>query len=480
MKCLAIIILTFVFIGVSMNSAFANEYDIPDPVFKKLILEKLGKPDGELNPEDFDAMSKEKSLSLYDDDIKSIEGIQNYKSIHTLSLYHTQITDLTPLKDLKHLEIIDITSNAVIDLSPLANLEKIYWLTISDMPIEDLSPFSDLANLESLCLMNTKIVNFNPVPSLLKIKGLIIFTRQIVDSESIGKWINLEMLSISLLNFDMMDIEETPEDKDFSNMMPFDLNHFSELIKLEALSINYPKLVNYKEISKLKNLKWLTLSSMDTVDLAFLSGLDNLEEIELDIPGISDLKPLSGLDNLQSIRIEKNNLDDISPLFDLKNLKDVSIVFKPGSEDVIKDQLERLKKHGVDAKRGFLDTSCVLTLRALGSSQLAFWDENPEKNYGTWDELVESGYIREGWTRETMIDDYTIAVFEVTPSQKDEAGNIIKESTFRFVAVPSDLNSYRIYAIDESQTPKVWIGNESEWDINKLDLSDEDLWMSMR
>jgi hypothetical protein len=472
MKILATMTLALIILGVSISSLYAQVYDIPDPAFKKLILEELNKPDGELMAEDYQQIAGIEWLFVHNGDIKNIEGIQNFKSLVSLHFSKNPINDLSPVAELKNLEELIFTEMSKIDLSPLANLEKLEDIQIFAMPITDLSSFSELENLKFLTLWETKITDFSPVPSLSNLKELYIDTDRNIDNKSLSKWENLESLKIS------WDYGMIPEDEDFSKVAPLDVSQLSNLKKLKEIVIRYPKLINYESLSSLGNLKHLNLSYVDELNLAFISEMHGLETIELSNPEISDLKPLSGLENLESIRIERNNLEDISPLFDMKNLKEVSIALNPDSGDVIKDQLKNLENKNIKARRLYLSSVSTLTLRALGSSELAYQDQNPDKNFGTWDEMMENEYIQQGYTRETIIDGYNLVVFEATPSVKNEIGEIVKESTFKIVAVPLDTSSgLEIYAIDESQQPKVWIGDGSQWDIRNIDLNNQDLWV---
>jgi hypothetical protein len=150
--------------------------------------------------------------------------------------------------------------------------------------------------------------------------------------------------------------------------------------------------------------------------------------------------------------------------------------------------------------RGYAwENSCKLTLRALGSTQLSFADSH-DGNFGTWEELVESGDIGEGCNRSNVINNYSIAVFDVK-----KAGI----SSFTIVAVPveerralgkplificprknfpgidirfRDVPGWflRVFAIGEDQTPRVWIGSNSEWTTENVSLHNIELWEPLR
>jgi hypothetical protein len=415
--------------GGVQNMLYAEEYDIPDPAFKQLILNLMKKTDGKLTAEDYIKISHLVRLDISGANIASIEGIQNFSSLRSVSIDETQVTDLSPL--------------AVLD------------------------------NLETLSLINTNIDDFSNMPGLLNLENLFIITSHEIDISSLQKLNNLKSLNITWKEMNLFDFLK---ENDVNQAQPLDLSQVSKLTELEALIIEYPKLANYGSLAKLKKLIWLKLYSYDSIDLAFVKEMKGLVIIELSNPEINDLTPLSGLENLENITIKRNSLKDISPLLHMDSLKEVSIVINDNG-DIIRDQLSLLSEKGIKTKRKILNSYCTMTLRVLGISQNYFRDKNPDNNFGTWDELVKGGFVRDEWTPETIIEDYRFVIFEVTPSVKNQKGEITKESTFRIVAAPKvETSELDILAIDESQVLKVWIGNEYEWDVDNIDLNNPDLW----
>ena len=122
------------------------------------------------------------------------------------------------------------------------------------------------------------------------------------------------------------------------------------------------------------------------------------------------------------------------------------------------------------------ENRCKLTLRALGSTQLAFADMNSGE-FGTWDDLMKQEYIQKGYDQSTIIDNYKIVVFNVQKSVKDEDGKIISPADFLIVAVPDDIKyELRTFAIGTDQTPRVWIGDSADFDIAKIDMTNPNQW----
>jgi len=109
----------------------------------------------------------------------------------------------------------------------------------------------------------------------------------------------------------------------------------------------------------------------------------------------------------------------------------------------------------LNARRSAWENRAKLTLRALGSSQLAYQDQNLDKNYGNWNAMVATDYVQLGYTRTNMIDNYSLAVFYANPSTQVN-GITASDSSFTIVAVPrNSRNRLRTFAICDDQTVRV-------------------------
>lgn len=109
----------------------------------------------------------------------------------------------------------------------------------------------------------------------------------------------------------------------------------------------------------------------------------------------------------------------------------------------------------LNARRSAWENRAKLTLRALGSSQLAYQDQNLDKNYGNWNAMVATDYVQLGYTRTNMIDNYSLAVFYANPSAQVN-GITASDSSFTIVAVPrNNRNRLRTFAICDDQTVRV-------------------------
>jgi len=128
-----------------------------------------------------------------------------------------------------------------------------------------------------------------------------------------------------------------------------------------------------------------------------------------------------------------------------------------------------------------MEMNCILTLRALASTELAYQGHNRNRNYGTWRSLVENNYIQRGITRESIIDYYSICVFSINKSW-NVSGVSMGNSSFTIIAVPRRKDfDLRTFGIDQRQTPRVWIGrNISLRELAWMSVNSDLLWQPMR
>ena len=118
----------------------------------------------------------------------------------------------------------------------------------------------------------------------------------------------------------------------------------------------------------------------------------------------------------------------------------------------------------LNARRSAWENRAKLTLRALGSTQLAYQDQNLDKNYGTWVALNDpnNNYIQQGYSRSNIIDNYSIAMFQVRIANM-MGGFSASDSSFTIVAIPrSARNKLRTFALGDDQTPRVYVGTAAD------------------
>ncbi len=128
--------------------------------------------------------------------IKSLEGLQNCKSLMKIDLEKNEIVDLSPIKELKLLQSIDFSSNKIESLDPIAQLIQSQYLQLSKNAIVDLAPLRDMKNLRSLYIADNKIKSVEPVSGLKKMWTLDLAGNPIEDTAPIGQLKGLESINL--------------------------------------------------------------------------------------------------------------------------------------------------------------------------------------------------------------------------------------------------------------------------------------------
>lgn len=102
-----------------------------------------------------------------------------------------------------------------------------------------------------------------------------------------------------------------------------------------------------------------------------------------------------------------------------------------------------------------LENRAKLTLRALGSCQLAYQDQNRSRNYGSYANLYMHDFIHRDYTRATLVPSYSLAVFYASQAVLSN-GHPVTPSTFTIVAQPTDLaRKLRTFSICDDQIVRV-------------------------
>ena len=89
---------------------------LTDSNLEAVVREQLGKPQGDLTPQD---LGRLKILGATGREIADLTGLEHATNLEHLSLQINQISDLSPLSGLTNLDNLGLWNNDVRDLSPL-------------------------------------------------------------------------------------------------------------------------------------------------------------------------------------------------------------------------------------------------------------------------------------------------------------------------------------------------------------------------
>lgn len=140
-----------------------------DKNLEKAIRSAINKSTGNITQND---VKKITSLTIMDDSIQDISGIENLTNLQTLCLYYNQISDISALKGLTNLQDLGLGANQISDISALSNLVNLQELDLNNNKISDITPLKGLTNLQTLWLDDNAISDINPLKELTNLQAL--------------------------------------------------------------------------------------------------------------------------------------------------------------------------------------------------------------------------------------------------------------------------------------------------------------------
>ncbi len=315
-------------------------------------------------------------LNLENNNLTSIDGIENFTSLNTLHLENNSINELKPLLPLKKLERLYLRRNKITEIKDINNLNHLKVLDLSENEISKISSLSELIELEVLDLGHNKIKEVNELDNLLNLRYLNLQNNLVEECNGFPKLINLRVLYLSknslkvipnfraLKNLKALMIEENKiqriENLDLLlnlNLLSLSKNEIYEVdgsklpISLTEIYLDQNNIKNVKNFSKTPNLNKLKLNSNKIEKINFTSDLGKfqfIEEINLSKNNINDISDLTEVEALKFFRISNNHIKDISPIKNLKNLKRIYIDNNPIINLESLEQMLSLRKIFVD------------------------------------------------------------------------------------------------------------------------------------
>lgn len=134
----------------------------------------------------------------------------------------------------------------------------------------------------------------------------------------------------------------------------------------------------------------------------------------------------------------------------------------------------------LNARRSAWENRCKITLRSLGSAQLTYIETTRKNTYGTFEALQETEYISQGYTRVTIIDNYSLFLFDVDPPTMTFGDLPAYDSTFTIIAIPrSQRNKLRTFGINDKQALRVYTGRKEEFSADD-GLENANRWQPLR
>ena len=222
-----------------------------DANLEKVVREAINKPEGEIYKSD---LTEVLILNSYNNNISSLEGIENLSNLLIINLINSNIEDITPLSSLDKLIALNLYRNKIKNIEALENMNNLQELILDVNQIEDISILKNKVNLRKLS------VCANPVKELEVLRTL-------------------------------------------PNLTSF---HFGENQNVDISTLEC--------LPNLTDLRWAYTGS--TENIGVLKNLTKLEKVRLSGNKIKDITPLANLTNISELYIDENQISDITPLVD--------------------------------------------------------------------------------------------------------------------------------------------------------------------
>lgn len=238
-------------------------------------------------------------LSLFKEQIKSLEGLEYCTDLAVLHLNENQIEDIGAVSDLRKLKELYLIRNMVKDVSAIKPLIEMKRLGLSANQIVDLLPLSGLDQLRALDLGENEIQVISPLGNLTRLTSLRLDRNRISDISALAQMSEMKDLRLG------------------SNQIG-DITPLQKMIQLQVLELEFNEVTDLSPLEKLGDLYSLRLSSNPLGDIRILAGLENLRFLDLYNCRISDISPLASLKHLQRLNLSDNNISDIGCLVNNK------------------------------------------------------------------------------------------------------------------------------------------------------------------
>ncbi len=211
-----------------------------------------------------------KRLELPNLELKNLNFVEKIASLEYLDIeYNKKITNIIALSNLENLKELNLGSlKKLEDLSPISNLKNLESLIISSTNVSDITLLENLENLKILSCINVDIPNIDVVSKFTKLEELYISSNLITDFSPLENLISLKKLILTSTNF-----------KDISKL--------KNLKNLEYINLNYTKnLENLEVLGSFTQLKSIDMYGIVMSDISFewLSSLKELTEFNIMIP----------------------------------------------------------------------------------------------------------------------------------------------------------------------------------------------------
>uniref|UniRef100_UPI0032168D12 leucine-rich repeat domain-containing protein n=1 Tax=uncultured Draconibacterium sp. TaxID=1573823 RepID=UPI0032168D12 len=197
----------------------------------------------------------------FSEKIKSVDGLQYFKSLRSLTISYNSISDLTPLEKLVNLEKLVAENNIIKEITPLKDLTKLKLLNLYRNNVSDISALSNLTNLTVLRLWDNNVSTIQTLSKLTNLKEINLGQNRIKD---ISPLTNCKKLHTIWLAFNPI-------------VNPELLSEFNETLRV--LSISGCNIENIDYLENCYKMKDLLIFSNQIEDISVIRKMTSLKSL---------------------------------------------------------------------------------------------------------------------------------------------------------------------------------------------------------
>ena len=292
-----------------------RQMDLGDPAVQERItaleqrrLQQRGEGQRIIAGESYDAATAEldlKGRGLHDGVLQELRQLY---ALTSLSLADNDIADLSGLEALGGLRTLDLSGNRIRDVQTLGQLENLRSLYLDRNPLGDLSPLYGLQELNLLSLRGVELEK----EELEALSAALPHCAILTDGDKEGK-LNILLSGIAF--------DTEVSSLNLSGLGLRDLSCLSLCTQLVSLDLSDNELTDLSPLMTLQQLEQLKLAGNQVTDLRPLIGLSSLRHLDASRNLIGDTSAVGSMPGLLTLDLSDNPIGDFSGLKKLQNLQ---------------------------------------------------------------------------------------------------------------------------------------------------------------
>eukprot|EP00736_Rhodelphis_marinus_P010350 Rmarinus@m.14060 len=304
-----------------------------------------------------DKLQKIRKITLNDNEISRLEGLENCTFLEELSLEENRIMKIENLDNLTFMKKLDLGKNKISRIEGLLNLSHLTQLSIEDNELSSLAGLSHLSNLMELYAGNNRISDLREILQLKELPKLIILD---LNGNALCTDPEYRLYSVYHLRklkvLDGLGIESSEQSaarEKYSGKLTHEflvdkIGHgfFEHVRELDISGCRIREVGQCLSPESFTNLREVNLDNNNMSSLSGLSQLRNLVVLRLNHNRISTIGDgpddgFSELVNLEVLQLGYNQIAHI-PMLNLKNLVELKVLFLQGNDIQKVEGLENL------------------------------------------------------------------------------------------------------------------------------------------